>query len=170
MLKLSRILRWISLAFLFGGSVSIVYVAVSLLTFAQAHGIATEVAAAVNAPLFFQYTKLVVVAAFMLLIAESLDFAAHRSPSKLERVRYATSMLCAAAIMIFAFGLVPPMKKLSRVFIARPAVFMLNPAFRDTFKQYHETARIVFGASVLLALTSLLLPAFDVAETTRAKS
>ena len=170
MLKLSRILRWISLAFLFGGSASIVYVAVSLLMFAQAHGIASEIAAAVNAPLFFQYTKLAVIAAFTLLIAESLDFGAHRSPSKLERVRYVTSMLCAAAVMIFAFGLVPPMKKLSQIFVARPAVFMLNPAFRDRFKQYHDTARIVFGASVLFALTSLLLPAFDAAETTRAKA
>jgi uncharacterized membrane protein YjgN (DUF898 family) len=170
MLKVSRILRWISLAFLFGGSASIVYVAVSLLIFAQAHGIAGEVAAAVNAPLFFQYTKLVVIAAFALLIAESMDFASHRSPSKLERTRYVTSMLCAAAIMIFAFGLVPPMKKMSQLFVARPAMFMLNPAIRERFRQYHETARILFGASVLLALTSIVLPAFDSVETTRAKA
>lgn len=170
MLKLSRVLRWIALAFLFGGSASIVFVAVSLLMFAESRGIAREVAAAVNAPLFFQYTKLVVVAAFALLIAESLDFAAHRSPSKLERVRYVTSMLCAAAIMIFAFGLVPPMKKMSGMLMTRPAMFLLNTEVRNRFKQYHKTARIVFGASILLALTSMLLPAFDSAETTRAKS
>lgn len=134
------------------------------------HGIATEVAAAVNAPLFYQYSKLAAVAAFALLIAESMDYAAHRSPSKLERVRYATSMLSAAAVMIFVFGLVPPMKKMSNLFMARPAMFLLNADIRDRFHQYHETARIVFGASILLALASLTMPAFDSAETTRAKS
>lgn len=153
MLILGRILRTLSLAILFGGSAAIVFAAMTLVKFGKAHGMTSAEAAFNNAPLFIQYSKVLLVAAVVLLIGEALDFAKRRDWSKLTIAQYTTSLLCVITAMVFSLGFVPPMELLL-------PDLKSDARAHEMFVQLHETSRIVFGGTILFALASLLLPIF----------
>lgn len=148
-----RILRTISLAILFGGSVAIVFAAITMVKAAQAEGIATAEAAARNAPIFIQYAKINLVCGILLLLGEALDYAKRRMWNKLTIAQYACSLLCVVSTMIFAFAIVPPMER------DLPNI-KTNEQARQAFHNLHEVSRGVFGATIVLALASLILPIF----------
>ncbi|HEY9868504.1 MAG TPA: hypothetical protein V6D08_05010 [Candidatus Obscuribacterales bacterium] len=150
---LSRVLRLIALSVLFAGSAAIVFAAITLVKAAQAQGVPVAEAANANAPLFIQFSKVALAAGMVLLLAECLDFAGSRRPSKLTVARYVSSLLCVATTMIFAFGIVPPLEQL------RPRV-KTDPAAHAEFHKLHEVSRMIFGSTILLALVSLVIPAF----------
>ena len=151
--KLTQIGRLISLAILFGGSASVVFAAVVLVKAAQANGVEVSEAAFRNGPAFIQFGKVAACAAIVLIISEGLNyFLALKEGIKLKKstaARYATSLLCALTALIFAFGITPPMEKLL------PTIKTDTQA-HEKFHQLHETSRAVFGASILLALVSLI--------------
>ena len=150
----SKILRWVSLSLLFGGSVSVVVAAITLVKAAEAQGVPVSQAASANAPVFVQFSKIALVAALALVLGESADYASHRTLSKLILARYAASLLCAATAMIFTLGIVPPLEELR-------AAISTSPSAHAEFTKLHETSRMVFGATILLALISLVMPAFQ---------
>lgn len=153
MLIVGRILRTLSLAILFGGSASIVFAAIVLSKYATSRGLSVAEAAFNNAPMFIQYSKVLLVAAVLLLLGEALDYAKRRDWSKLTLVQYATSLLCVITAMVFSLGLVPPMEVLLPNLKTDPHAYQM-------FKELHETSRIVFGGTIFFALASLLLPIF----------
>lgn len=146
-------MRTIALAILFGGSLAVVFTAVSLVKAATAAGEPVSEAAARNAPIFIQYAIVNLIAGFVLLIGEGLDYAKRRLWNRSTIAQYTCSLLCVATTMIFALGLVPPMKELL------PTI-KTNEQARQEFHKLHETSRIVFGGTMLLALASLILPIF----------
>lgn len=155
MSKASQILRLLSLALLFGGSTAVVFVAVTLVRAAKANGMPVEEAAAVNAPAFIEYAKILAGAAIALLIGEGLDFAANQGKrGKLTLARYCTSALCVITAFVFSFAIVPPMDGLREQIKS-------DAAAKAKFHELHEVSRGVFGATILFALISLLLPAFE---------
>lgn len=160
MQKTSEILRLISLSILFGGSAAVVFVAVILVRAAVDQGIPQSEAAGINAPAFIQFAKVVAGAAVMLLAAEALNFAALKKgvieKTKTTFPRLAASLICAVTAFIFAFAIVPPMDEL------RPLI-KTDEAKAAEFKKLHEVSRGVFGATILFALVSLLLPVFGAA-------
>lgn len=148
---LSKILRSLSLVFLTGGSAAVVFAAVVLVKAAKAKGIPVEEAAAVNAPVFIQYSKIALVSAGLLGVGEILDFIKNTGKSKLDYARYIFSILSIVAVGIFSLGIVPPMEPMLADLAAN----------REQFHQLHEQSRAVFGASMLFAFVSLLLPIFQ---------
>lgn len=150
---LGKILRTISLAMLFGGSIAVVFSAVVLVQAAKAKGIPVAEAAATNAPIFINYAWMNLGFGFALLLGESLDYAGRRLWTKLTIAQYAASLLCVATTMIFAFGLAQPMSRLM------PELSTSETA-RQEFHTMHNTSRTVFGGTIILALASLLLPIF----------
>lgn len=157
--RISNILRLIALSILFGGSLSIVFAAITLVKAAEAQGIPVLQAATTNAPVFIQFSKISLGAGFILLLAEGLDYASHRRLNKMLIARYAASLLCTASTMVFALGIVPPMQELS-------TAMKSNPQAHEEFKKLHEVSRMVFGTTILLALISLLIPAFESSQPT----
>lgn len=155
---LGRILRTVSLAILFGGSVAIVFAAITLVKAATADGVPVSEAAARNAPLFIHYAKVNLIFGVILMIGEGLDFAKRRLWNKATIAQYACSLLCVVTTMIFAFGIVPPMERLM------PAM-KTDEAARQEFRNIHEVSRSVFGGTILLALLSLILPTFGALKT-----
>ncbi len=153
-----RILRTISLALLFGGSIGIVFAAVILVKAAKQAGIPVEEAAAANAPVFIQFSKVALGAGIGLLLGESLDYAFRRKWTKLTLVQYTSSLLCVASTMIFTFGIVPPMERLL-------PVIKSDQTAHKVFHELHESSRIVFGGTISLALLSLILPIFGALKT-----
>ena len=153
-IMLATILRQISLAILFGGSASIVFAAITLVKAAEANGIPVSEAASANAPIFIQFGRVAVGAGVALLLAESLDFAMRGRPGRLTTARYISSLLCVASTMIFAYAIVPPMEALR-------AEMSTNQAARESFRKLHEVSRAVFGSTILLAMVSLVVPAFE---------
>lgn len=153
MLVLGRILRTLSLAILFGGSAIIVFAAIVLVKYATSHGLSTAEAAFNNAPLFIQYSKVMLGAAVVLLLGEGLDYAKRRDWSKLTIAQYTTSLLCVITAMIFSLGFVPPMEALL-------PNLKTDPQAHKMFTDLHESSRIIFGGSILFALASLILPIF----------
>jgi hypothetical protein len=150
----STILRLISLSILFAGSASIVFAAVTLVKAATAQGVPVAQAAANNAPIFIHYARVALGASIFLLFSEGLSVALNSSRTMLTKARYASSLLCVAAVMIFSLGITPAMEQL------QPAIATDEKAHAE-FTKLHESSRIVFGASIFLALVSLLLPAFE---------
>ena len=150
-MKIVRIIRLISLSVLFAGSAAIVFAAITLVKAAEATGISVTEAATRNAPLFIQFSNITIVCAFLLLLAESIDFAVHKNLSKLALTRYIASGLCIAACIVFSFGIIPPMKALL------PQISS-DPAAHAQFTKLHSMSRGVFGASILFALISLIIP------------
>lgn len=154
MKKTSEILKLISLAILFGGSASVVFVAIVLVKAAKANGVPVEEAAFRNAPAFIYFGKVAAGAAIVLLIAEGTNYALHLKESiKLSKAKilgYFSSLLCALTALVFAFGITPPMEKIL-------PDLKTDKAAHDKFHQLHETSRAVFGASIVFALVSLLL-------------
>jgi hypothetical protein len=150
---LGRILRTISLAILFGGSAAVVFAAITLVKAAEARGVPVPEAAAANAPLFIHYAKINLAAGVVLLIGEALDYAKRRLWNRATMAQYACSILCVVSTMIFALAIVPPMERLL------PEITKSETAHAE-FNGLHKTSRIIFGATILLALTSLILPVF----------
>lgn len=157
MQKTSEILRLISLSILFGGSAAVVFVAIVLVKAAVAQGVPAHEAAGINAPAFIQFAKVVAGAAVMLLIAEGLGFVAIQKglveKTKTTFPRLGASLICAVTAFIFAFAIVPPMDEI------RPLI-KTDEAKAAEFKKLHDVSRGVFGATILFALISLVLPVF----------
>jgi hypothetical protein len=156
-----KILRTICLSLLFGGSVGIVIAAIVLVDAAVAHGTTRAAAAATNAPIFLIYSKVNLAAGICLLLGESIDFASRRLWNRATIFQYTASLLCVASTMIFSLGIVPPMEQLL------PSISS-NPAAHEQFAALHHASRIVFGATIVLALISLLLPLFGAMKSTPA--
>ncbi|CAN5348528.1 hypothetical protein BH10CYA1_BH10CYA1_16960 [soil metagenome] len=133
----------------------IVFAVVTLVTAAKERGASVAEAAMNNAPVFLNFSVIALVCAVLLLIAEALDFMKNKaSASKLVKARWATSLITVAATMVFSLGIVPPMKQLL------PEI-QTNQEAREKFDGMHKSSERVFGIVILLALISLLLPAFD---------
>jgi len=160
---LGKILRTVSLAILFGGSVAIVFAAIVLVNAAKSHGVSVATAAAANAPVFIIYSKVNLVFGLLLLVGEGLDYATRKAWNKPTIAQYACSLLCVASTMIFALGVVPPMERLL-------PTLSTNPQSAQEFHQIHESSRAVFGATIMLALASLVLPIFGALKAGDAKS
>ena len=149
--KIAQAIRLISLAVLFGGSAAIVFAAITLVKSAVAAGVPLAEAAARNAPLFIHFSKIALVCSFLLLLAESLDFANCDRLSKLVIAKYLASGLCIVSTIIFAFGIVPPMQELL------PQIAH-NAAAHAQFTELHKLSRALFGAIILFASISLVIP------------
>lgn len=144
----------VSLSMLFGGSASIVFAVITLVHAAKAKGIPVSEAAAANAPVFYGFSTILLVMGIMLLLAESLDFARTKRARGLILGRYIASALCVAATMIFSFGIVPPMKELA-------PLLKDNAEAKEKFDKLHHVSEMNFSAIIVLALVSLLIPAFE---------
>jgi hypothetical protein len=155
MIKLSYILRVISLAILFGGSIAVVVSAITLVKAAQAHGVPTSEAATANAPMFMMFSNMVMVSGFVLLLAESLDYAKHRVINKLLSIRYGASLLCSVATIILCFAIVPPMKEMLGSVHSSERTF-------EVWEVFHKSSQIAFSVIILSALVSLVMPVFEV--------
>jgi hypothetical protein len=158
-----KILRTISLAVLFGGSTAIVFAAIVLVNAARAKGVPTAEAAANNAPVFITYAYVNLAFGVLLLIGEALDYARRKLWNKATIAQYACSLLCVASTMIFALAIVPPMKDLL------PSV-QKDAQAQQKFHRMHEVSRTVFGATIMLALASLVLPIFGALQPGRASA
>jgi hypothetical protein len=154
MIKLSYILRVLSLALLFGGSISIVVSAITLVKAAEAHGLTASQAAAANAPMFMVFSNMVMVAGFVLLFAESLDYAKHRVINALLTLRYGASLICSIATIILCFAIVPPMKEML-------GSVHSSERTEQTWQTFHEGSKICFGVIIMSAFFSLIMPAFE---------
>lgn len=154
MAKLSEILRLVALSLLFGGSATVVFVAITLVKAAEANGIPTSEAAANNAPAFIGFAMIAACAAIVLLVSEAIDLFVVRgglkNASKMVLGRYGASLLCAIATFVFAFVIVPPMKEL------QPQMKADETKVQE-FRRWHETSRGVFGVTILGALAALVL-------------
>ena len=155
MIKLSYILRVISLAILFGGSIAVVVSAITLVKAAQAHGVPTSEAATANVPMFLVFSNMVMVSGFVLLAAESIDYAKHRVINNLLAVRYGASLLCSIATIILCFAIVPPMKEMLGSVHSSAQTF-------EVWQTFHKSSQIAFSVIVLSALVSLVMPVFEV--------
>lgn len=153
MQKTIQAVRNIALALLFGGPATTVFIAVSQVKAGQAQGMTAQEAAFANAPLFILAGKVAFIAAFVLLIAEAVDFALVRKASKVVLARYASSVLSIVATIVFAVGLIPPMEQLL------PRIKQDEAAHAE-FKRLHEISRATFSATILFALLSLILSPF----------
>lgn len=160
---LGKILRTISLAMLFGGSVAIVFAAIVLVKAATAKGIPVPEAAATNAPVFIHYAKINLGFGILLLVGEGLDYAKRRLWNKATMAQYVCSLLCVSSTMVFALGIVPGMEALL-------PMMANNPTAQADFHKLHETSRIVFGTTIVLALASLILPIFGALQTSKSVS
>jgi len=156
MLKLGKVLRLIALAILSGGSAAIVFAAITLVKVAVADGIPTAEAAARNAPLFIYYSKVVLGGAVLLGLGEFFELSQRKEPSVETFRKFAlfASIVCIVCVGIFAFGIVPPMEKLL------PDLRTVKET-HEQFQHLHKMSEGVFGASILLAFASLVLPVFS---------
>lgn len=154
MIKLAYVLRVLALAILFGGSISVVISAITLVKAAEAHGVPVAQAATANAPMFITFSNIVMVSGFVLLFAESMDYAKHRVINKLLSIRYGASLLCSIATIILCFAIVPPMKEML-------SSIHENERTEQTWKTFHESSRVAFGVIILSALISLVMPVFE---------
>jgi hypothetical protein len=139
---------------LFGGSAMIVFAVITLVKAAKEKGIPVADAALNNVPVFLNFSTIALVCAIGLLIAEALDFAKNKKPSKLVKIRWASSLIAIAATMVFSLGIVPPMKELL-------PVLRTNEQAHEKFEGLHKGSERTFGVIILFALLSLVLPAFD---------
>jgi hypothetical protein len=156
MIKLSYILRVISLAILFGGSIAVVVSAITLVKAAEANGVVVSEAAARNAPMFLMFSNMVMVSGFVLLLAESLDYAKHRVINKLLVVRYGASLLCSIATIILCFAITPPMKEM----LGSGSIHS-SERTHEVWEVFHKSSQIAFSVIILSALVSLVMPAFE---------
>ena len=155
MIKLSYILRVVTLAILFGGSIAVVVSAITLVKAAQAHGVPTSAAATANAPMFLTFSNMVMISGFILLLAESIDYAKHRVINKLLAVRYGASLLCSIATIILCFAIVPPMKEMLGSIHSNERTF-------EVWETFHKSSQVAFSVIILSALVSLVMPVFEV--------
>ncbi len=153
MQTISKILSSLALALMTGGSAAIVFAAVVLVKAATLKGIPVAEAAATNAPLFIQYSKVALVAAILLFVAELIHILTVKIKGKLDYCRYLSSVASISLVFVFALVIVPPMERLL------PDIASVKEAHGE-FHRLHELSRAVFGGSILFAFISLLLPAF----------
>ncbi len=154
MLRLSYILRTLSLALLFGGCIAVTVSAIALVTAAKAHGVTAAVAATANAPMFITFSSLMLGCAIALFIGEVLDLVIHKKMTKLTITRFAASAIAFTACFILSFAIVPPMK-------AMIGEIHESEQTEATWKTFHESARIVFGIIILSSMTALCVPGFE---------
>jgi hypothetical protein len=153
-------LRLIALSILFGGSVTIVAVAMMLVFSAVAEGIPKTQAATANAPIFIHFSKVLLGGGITLLIAEALSFSQSKNTAKSTLIRYVLSLLCVATTMIFALGIVPPMSEMLTIMHTKTNLSAEElTGLQSSFHRLHEISRLVVGGTILTALFSLLIPA-----------
>jgi hypothetical protein len=113
----ARILRLISLAMLFGGSTATVFAAITLISAAKAQGIPVSEAAAANAPLFIEFSKVALAFAISFVVAEAIeikgDLKSLEKGTRWRMARYFSSIVCAISTFIFALAIVPQMEDVS---------------------------------------------------------
>ncbi len=153
----SKISRLIALSLLTGGSAAVTFTAIALVKAATAHGVSVSEAATANAPIFLNYAKIALGAAILLAIAEIIEFTKPGSKTKLDLFRYIASVGSIVCVMVFTFGIVPPMERLL------PDIKTVTEA-HEQFHKLHELSRAIFGTSIFLAFASLLLPVFKKEE------
>ena len=154
MLKLSYILRTISLAILGGGCIGVTVSAISLVKAAEAKGVTAAVAATANAPMFITFSSLMLGCAVVLFVGELIDLLVRKKVTKLMATRFAASALAITACFILSFAIIPPMKGMLGEIHATEQT-------EATWKTFHESARIVFGIIILSSMTALCVPGFD---------
>jgi hypothetical protein len=153
----ARILRLISLAMLFGGGTATVFAAITLITAAKAHGIDALEAAATNAPVFIEFSKVAAIFAVTLVIAEAIEIKGdlHNLEGrnhKWRMGRYVASIACVVCTFIFSFAIVPPMQR-------DMTVMKTDAAAHEDFDKMHKLSRMIFGGAIAMALVSLIIPA-----------
>lgn len=155
MLNLARMLRLISLAILFGGSTAIVFAAITLVKTAKASGMAVEDAAAINAPVFIEFSKVALGFAVCLVVSEAYQIRGNLKNLEKHRrwpmARFVASILCAIATFVFSLGIVPPMQE------ALPKI-KTDKAAHAQFQKMHHLSRGVFMAIIVFAMSSLIIP------------
>ncbi len=153
--KFARILRLISLAMLFGGSTAIVFAAITLISAAKAQGIPVAEAASVNAPLFIEFSKIALIFAITLVVAEAIEIKGDlhnlEKGSRWHMGRYFSSIVCAISTFIFALAIVPQMQDVR-------VLMKTDPAAHQQFQKLHEASRLIFSSTIVFALASLVLP------------
>jgi hypothetical protein len=139
----------------------IIFSAITVVKAAQAQGMGIPEAATLNAPVFILFSKIALGAAFVLLLGESLAYAAERRMTKLDIARCATSVITIACAMVFGLMFVPPMQDLLPTMKAESQAHLQTetPAHVE-FRKLHEGSRGVFAVMMLGALLSLLIPVF----------
>jgi len=153
----ARILRLISLAMLFGGSTATVFAAITLIFAAKAHGVPALEAAATNAPVFIEFSKVAAIFAVTLVIAEAIEIkgdlhSLEGRNHKWRMGRYAASIACAICTFIFSFGIVPPMQQAM-------TQMKTNEAAHTEFERMHKLSQVIFSGTIAFALVSLIIPA-----------
>jgi len=142
---------------LFGGSTAVVFSAIVLIKAATAHGMAPLDAAAINAPVFIEFSKVAAIFAITLVISEAIEIKGdlHNLEGrnlKWRMGRYFASIVCAVCTFIFAFGVVPQMQQAM-------VTMKTNEAAHKEFQRMHEMSRIIFSGTIAFALVSLVIPA-----------
>jgi len=153
MSSLAYTLRVVALSIMFGGSVSVIFCAMALISSAHQHGVATADAAAANAPMFTMFSIVLMFWAFVLLVGEALSYAAQRKLTLSTKARFASSLLCVAAAMVLKFGIIPQMEQIT----LKPDDQKAHAAF----KKLHSVSRADFMVIIVTALVSLLIPGFE---------
>lgn len=148
-----QICRLASLSVLSAGAAMIIVSAITVVKAATAGGMSVPEAATLNAPVFILFSKVALGSAFILLLGESLAYAAERRMTKLDIGRVAASILTIVCAVLFGFYFVPPMQDL----LPR---LKTDTAAHAEFHKLHEQSRPVFGAMIFAALASLLIPVF----------
>ena len=151
---LSYVLRVISLSFLFAGSTSAIFCAITLINAAKERGVPVAVAAGQNAPMFTMYSSVILICAGILLFAEALHYAKHRLLTPAVKARYATSLICVAAALVLKLGIIPQMDLLT-------VKMQTDPAAKAEFDKLHHASAIDFTVVIVTAMVSLLLPGFS---------
>lgn len=149
--------RLIALSLLSGGAAMVTFVAITLVKAAKAEGVADAEAAFRNGPAFINFSYIALGAAAVLLITEVIDYMSHSKEAskgflkKSLLVRYISSLVCAALMIVFATVFAMPMGKLM------PEI-RTNEAAHEQFDKLHEGSRIVFGIGILFGFISLVIP------------
>jgi len=140
---------------LFGGSTAIVFAAITLISAAKAQGIPVAEAASANAPLFIEFSKIALVFAITLVIAEAIEIKGDlhnlEKGSRWHMGRYFSSIVCAICTFIFALAIVPQMQDV-RVLMKTDA-----SAYQQ-FQKLHKASTLIFSGTIVFALASLVLP------------
>ncbi len=151
----ARILRLISLAMLFGGSTATVFAAITLISAAKAQGVPVSEAAATNAPVFIEFSKVALAFAIALVVAEAIeikgDLKSLEKGTRWRMARYFSSIVCAISTFIFALAIVPQMEDVR-------VLMKTDPAAKQQFQKLHEASRLIFTGTIVFALASLVLP------------
>jgi hypothetical protein len=148
-----QICRLVSLAVLSAGAAMIIVSAVTVVKAATAGGMSIPEAATLNAPVFILFSKVGLAAAFVLLLGESLAYAAELRMTKLDMGRVAASVLAIVCSVLFGLYFAPEMQ-------ARLPEVKTNTTVHAEFRKLHEQSRPIFSIMIFAAFASLLIPVF----------